>query len=135
MLQRARGPGLDQGALLRLLGELAWMPTAFLDARHVRWAAVDDARARATLAVGGRTVNATFTFGPDGLVTGMSGDRQRDVGGGRSVLTPFRGVCQDWREVDGLVLPFRMEAIWIVDGNACPYARFEVEQLELAPGG
>lgn len=134
-LQRARGPGLDQGALLRLLGELAWMPTAFLDARHVRWEAVDAASARATLAVGGRAVSATFTFGPDGLVAGVSADRARDVGGGRSVLTPFRGVIRDWREVDGLVVPFRMEASWIVDGKACPYARFEVERLELTPGG
>ena len=133
-LQRARGPALDQAALLRLLGELAWMPTAYLDRRYVRWEAVDATHARATLAVGRRAATATFEFGPDGLMTGMSGERERDVGRGRSVLTPFRGVSSDFRPVDGLLVPFRMEAIWIVDGKPFPYARFEVEQLDFEPG-
>jgi hypothetical protein len=133
-LQRARGAALDRGALLRLLGELAWMPTAYLDRRYVRWEAVDGDHARATLAVGGRAVTATFEFGADGLPAAISGDRERDVGG-KSVLTPFRGLCGDFRPVDGLLVPFRMEAVWIVDGKPFPYARFEVEQLELAPLG
>jgi hypothetical protein len=48
-----RGPELDQGALLRLLGEMAWFPTAFLDQRYVTWEAVDDRRATVVLRVGG----------------------------------------------------------------------------------
>ncbi|GEJ58524.1 DUF6544 family protein [Anaeromyxobacter diazotrophicus] len=128
-LQRARGAALDQGALLRLLGELAWMPTAFLDARHLRWEAIDADHARATLAVGGRAVTATFAFGPDGLMTGMSGERERDLGGGRSVKTPFHGASGDFRPVDGVLVPFHMEASWIIEGRPFPYARFEVEEV------
>ena len=102
---------------------------------HVHGAAPrSGSHARATLAVGRRAATATFEFGPDGLMTGMSGERERDVGRGRSVLTPFRGVSSDFRPVDGLLVPFRMEAIWIVDGKPFPYARFEVEQLDFEPG-
>lgn len=32
----SRGPQLDQGALVRLLGELTWVPTAFIDGRYVQ---------------------------------------------------------------------------------------------------
>jgi hypothetical protein len=48
-LADSRGPQLDQGALMRLLGEMTWLPTAFLDGRYVRWSAVDEHRASATL--------------------------------------------------------------------------------------
>ncbi|WP_248342387.1 DUF6544 family protein [Anaeromyxobacter paludicola] len=133
-LQDARGPTLDQGALLRLLGELVWLPTALRDARYVRWEPLDAASARATLGVGGRTVTATFHFGPDGLPARFTAERYRDVKG-EGVLTPFVGACADYREVDGLKVPFRMEAAWIVDGRERPYARFQVEQLELDPAG
>jgi hypothetical protein len=32
---------------VRLLAEIPWLPTSFLDSRYVRWVAVDDHRASA----------------------------------------------------------------------------------------
>jgi hypothetical protein len=128
----ARGPALDQGALLRLLGELTWMPTALADPRYVAWTALDDASARAALRVGGREVSATFHFGPDGLPVRFTAERYRDVGG-RSVLTPFSGELGDYREVEGILVPFRVTAIWHVDGKPLPYARWEIERVALDP--
>jgi hypothetical protein len=124
-----RGPELDQGALLRLLAELVWFPTAFLDARHVSWTPIDDASARATLRVAGREVSAVFRFGPDGLPSGASAERYRDVGG-EGVLTPWDGEYRDYREVDGLLVPFRSDVSWRVNGETKPYARWEFEQVE-----
>ncbi len=124
-----RGPELDQGALVRLLGELTWVPSALLDARHVRWSPVDERSARARLEVGGRVVEATFHFGDDGLPDRFDAERYREVGG-RGVLTPFTGHLGDYREVDGVRVPFRLEAAWSVDGQEQPYARWEVERLE-----
>lgn len=56
--------------------------------------------------------------------------RYRDVGNGRSQLTPFVGTYSDFRERDGLLVPFRIEAAWELDDEQFPYARFIVEQLE-----
>lgn len=131
----ARGAELDRAALVRLLGELAWMPTVLADARYVRWAPVDARRARATLAVGGREVSATFVFGPDGMPERFEAERWRDLGDGRGALTPFVGTLADFREVDGLRLPHRLEAAWIVDGKPAPYARWAVERIDLDPDG
>lgn len=125
-----RGPELDQGALVRLLGELAWIPSALLDARHVRWSPEDEHSARARLEVGGRAVEATFHFGADGLPDRFEAERYRDVDG-HGVLTPFTGHLGGYREVEGVRVPFRLEAAWNVDGQEQPYARWEVERLEL----
>src|SRR6185369_86058 len=126
----SRGPEQDQGALLRLLGEMVWFPTSFLDDRYVSWAAVDERRASATLRVGGREVAGVFEFGDDGLPAAFRADRYRDLGGGRSELTPFTGESADFRDEGGLLVPHRMTAVWHVGGQAIPYARFLVEQLE-----
>ena len=124
------GPQVDQGALLRLLGEMTWFPTAFLDDRYVRWDAIDDRRARATLGLNGRTVTGEFEFGEDDLPTKFSADRYRDLGGGQSVLTPFSGLSSDYREINGLLVPHQMIAHWHINGQAIPYVRFEVDRLE-----
>ena len=132
-LADARGPELDQGALLRLLGEMLWFPTAFLDQRYVTWAPLDERSATARLRVGGREVSGVYEFGEDGLPTAFRADRYRDLGGGRSALTPFTGESGDFRDEGGLLVPHRMTALWHVGEEAVPYARFLVERLEYDP--
>lgn len=129
-LADARGPEIDQGALLRLLAELLWLPTALLDERHIAWTPLDDRRAMATLTVGGRKASGVFEFGDDGLPAAFRAERYRDLGRGRSALTPFTGVSEDYRPVDGLLVPHRMTAVWDVEGRPIPYAQFLVERLE-----
>jgi hypothetical protein len=126
----AVGPELDQGALLRLLGELAWLPTAYLDERYIRWAAVDDRHATATLAVNGRQVTGLFEFGVDDFPLRFTANRFRDVGGGKSVLTPFVGECHDYRDIGGLIVPHQVIGSWVIDGTPMPYARFNITRIE-----
>ncbi len=124
------GPELDQGALLRLLAETMWFPTAFLDERFVTWAPIDERQASVTLRVGGREAAGVFAFGEDGLPRAFRADRYRDLGGGRSALTPFTGEPADFREEGGLLVPHLMTALWHVGGKPIPYVRFLVERLE-----
>jgi hypothetical protein len=123
------GPEMDQGALMRILGEMVWFPTAFADDRHVAWAAIDDRRARAALRVHGREVACLFEFGPDALPAWVFADRYRDVGG-KGVMTPWSGSMEAYREVDGLIVPHQLTAYWQVNGEPVAYARFTVERLE-----
>jgi len=123
-----RGPQIDQGALLRLLGEMVWVPTALFDARYLSWEAHDDTSARCTLRVGGREASGLFHFGPDGLVSRFTAERYRDDGT-HSALLPWLVTCGDSRPVDGLVVPFRCEVSWVVAGRPEPYARWEIERI------
>jgi hypothetical protein len=124
------GAEIDQAALLRLLGEMVWFPTALLADRHVIWTVVDDRRARAMLRVGGCEVTGVFEFGEDDLPVAVFGDRYRDLGGGASALTPWSGEFRDYRTVDELLVPHQVVAHWHVKEQRIPYARFQVERLE-----
>ena len=128
-IANSSGPQLDQGALLRLLGEMTWMPTAFLDRRYVRWSAIDDHRASATLSINGREVTGVFEFDADDLPTTFTAERYRDVGGGQSMVTPFIGRSSDYRLVSGVLVPFRVVGAWIIENEAIEYADFVVEEL------
>jgi hypothetical protein len=129
-LADSSGPELDQGALLRLLGEMPWFPSALFDPRYVSWEAIDERRARATLRLSGREVSGVFEFGADGLPARFTCERYRDLGGGKSELTPFLGESSDYRQVDGMLVPHRVVGSWYVGGRFQPYARFEVERVE-----
>lgn len=130
----SRGAEMDQGSLVRLLCEMPWFPTAFLDGRYVQWSPLDEHRARATLQVNGRSVTATFEFGTDDLPVTCSADRFFDSGG-QSVLTPWSGRFADFRAVDGLLVPHHVVAAWVINGSPSEYVRFDVERVVFDAGG
>jgi hypothetical protein len=130
-LADAAGPELDQSAMQRLLGELVWLPTALADARYLTWTEIDEHRVRATLRVNGLTVSGELELGDDDLPLVFRTERYRSVAAGKSVLTPFTGRFGDYRQVDGLWVPHRLEGSWQIDGKDLPFAEFRVEELEL----
>ncbi len=74
-------PDLSKSELLRWLAEAAWFPSALLPSQGVRWQAVGDDRALATVEHRGVRASLEFRFGPDGLpVSVFAYDRPRLVG-------------------------------------------------------
>lgn len=122
----ARGPAMDEGSLLRLLAEMAWFPTSLLDERYVTWSPIDDRSARATLRLRGREVSASFFFGDDGLLARIAAERPRDDG----TRAPWMGEYSDYREVDGLHVPFVASVSWVLDGVRTEYAHWVLESFE-----
>src|SRR5918998_36539 len=58
-----RGGGdVAEGELMRFFAEAAWYPTALLPSQGVRWEAVDDRSAYATLGEGDHTITMLFAF-------------------------------------------------------------------------
>lgn len=121
----AIGPHLDQGAALRLLAELVWLPTALFDSRFVAWEPIDDMHARASLRVAELEVSATFTFGDDGYPRSVSAERYDDTG----ALREWGGVYSDWREVDGLRVPFEAKVSWELERGTFTYAHWHMESF------
>ena len=63
------GPGdIAQGELMRFFAETAWYPTALLPSQGVRWEAVDDHSAKATLVDGTLSLTVLFSFKEAGLI-------------------------------------------------------------------
>ncbi|MGE3275016.1 MAG: DUF6544 family protein [Vicinamibacterales bacterium] len=123
-----RGPEMDQGAALRLLGEMIWFPSALADGGYVSWRAIDEANAEAALRLAGREVRGVFSFGADGLPVRFTADRYRDTPEGM-VLTPWHAEMRDFRAVDGVIVPWEVESVWdLPDGPFVPL-RFTVRSV------
>jgi hypothetical protein len=119
-------PDLRAGALQRYLAESVWFPTALLPESGVRWTAIDDRHARASLTQGATTVSLDFEFGDDGRILSAytAGRRRADSEHkGRYLTLPWGGRYRGYQEQDGMLVPLESEVYWVVDGREQPYYR------------
>lgn len=122
-------PEMAGGALLRYLAEGAWLPTALLPSAGVRWEAVDDSTARATLTDATTTVSMDVRFGPEGEIARIAAQRYRDVDG-KAVLTPWAGSFRAYTRIDGMMVPLESEVGWVLPDGWFPYFRARNVKLE-----
>jgi hypothetical protein len=127
----ATGPEIDQGTLLRFLGEIVWFPSAAL-APYLRWEPIDDASARATMTYRGVTASARFSFDDEGRMMRLSAQRYMADGTGAR-LRPWSVIATDWRVMDGVVVPTRGSAVWNLAEGDFDYYDWEVTALRYDP--
>jgi hypothetical protein len=135
VMEQPKTPELAQGELMRFFAEAAWYPTALLPGRGVRWEAVDDERAAATLTDGATSVKLVFRFDAQGLLTSVRSDgRYRDVDG-KPVATPWEGRFRDYAWRDGMRIPLEGEVRWLLPEGPQAYWRGRIRHVayEYAP--
>ena len=120
------GGGLNQGDLLRFLGEVQWFPAAAL-ADYIAWEQVDADSARATMTYGGITASMTFGFGADGRLLESTAIRYNDSRG-RNELWVNRNDSD--QEFGGRPVPSSGEARWEYDTGPYPYIRWRITTIE-----
>jgi len=124
----ARGPELDQGAMLRYLNETMWFPAAAVSP-YINWDTVDLNAARATMSYGGVTVSATFYFDDNGDLVNMVAQRYRDIGGQYSLDTWSTPVSA-YREFNGVRMPTEGRGVWNLSSGDLPYIKPRVTGIE-----
>lgn len=125
VVRASDSPMLRAGALQRYLAESVWLPTALLPGESVKWSAMDDSHARATLSDGEFLVALEFEFGANGeIVAVYSPGRERAAPDGRaSVTLPWGGRYRDYQTHCGMRVPSESEVYWVVEGREQPYYR------------
>ncbi len=110
----AHGGGeLARGEFMRWFAEAAWYPTALLPSRGVRWQAVDDASANASIVDGPITLTLLFRFNEAGLIASVRAE-SRGAGVGKDmVMLPWDCVYSDYQPQDGMLIPMTGEAAWM----------------------
>jgi len=122
---RKSGGGLNQGALLRYLGEIAWFPAAALSP-SITWVAVDHNSARATMSYQGVAATATFAFDGDGQVTSITAQRYNDAKGDLEAWTiPIRS----YREFNGIRIPVEGDGVWNYNSGDFAYIRWRITDI------
>jgi hypothetical protein len=124
----ASGPEVDQGELLRYLGEMVWFPTACLN-DFIRWHSVDSRSARATITTGGITASGVFHFNDRGEIVDLVAERYGDFGRGFELAT-WSPRVSEYREINGLRIPMRGEVAWKLKSGEFPYGRMEITEIE-----
>ncbi len=123
-LVEVRGTGEAAAAeLMRFLAEAAWYPTALLPGQGVRWDAVDDRSAVATLGDGSVCATLLFRFDEAHLVESVHAQARGRMVKGAFVPTPWQGRFWNHAERDGMRVPLDGEVAWLLPHGARPYWR------------
>jgi hypothetical protein len=120
------GGGLDQGALLRYLGETIWFPSGTLGP-YIEWDAIDSDSAKATMGYGGTVASAVFFIDAEGRPTGIKADRYNDS---RGRNLPWIAESTRYGEFGGNRMPVAGTGSWQLDGGTFTYIEWRVTDVE-----
>ena len=124
------GPGdIAQGELMRFFAETAWYPTALLPSQGVRWEAVDDHSAKATLVDGTLSLTVLFSFNEAGLIESVRVEARGATVGKTIVMMPWEARVSSYQERDGMRVPLTGEASWLPPQGRRPYWRGTIASL------
>jgi hypothetical protein len=110
----AHGGGeLARGEFMRWFAEAPWYPTALLPSQGVRWQAVDDASANATIVDGQLTLTLLFRFDEAGLIASVRAEARGAGVGKDMVMLPWDCSFSNYQPRDGMLIPMTGEAAWM----------------------
>jgi hypothetical protein len=126
---------IARGELMRWFAEVLWYPTALLPSQGVRWEAVDEHSANATVVDGPLSLTLLFRFNDAGLIASFRAAARGSMVGDQLVNAPWEGSWSDYRTVDGVHVPFTGEVAWMRPEGRKPYFAGTVTALsfEFAP--
>lgn len=127
----AKGSKIDQGSLLRYLGETVWFPAAALSS-YIDWEPIDDRSARATMRYGGVTGTAVFLFDAQGRFVRLTAERY--FGGEPDAkLEKWEVEASAWGRVSGYDLPIQGVVRWKLAQGDFDFYRWELTDIEYDP--
>ncbi len=119
------GKEVDQGELLRWLGEAVWYPTVLLPSENLKWVPIDDNSAKAILTDRNISVEGIFYFNEKGQMIQFKTKRYMDKS-----LENWTGYYRDYKEVGGMNIPFEVEVVWNLGSGDFSYAKFNITKIE-----
>lgn len=122
---QARGSEVDQGAFVRWVAEVPWFPQAFLNRQIFSWEDLGERRARLTARDGERLARFDCSFSADGLIERMTTNDRPFETAGSYARRPYSGTYTDWRDVNGMKLPFQGGATWHLPNGDFTYVTIE----------
>jgi hypothetical protein len=118
-----------EGELMRFFAEAAWYPTALLPSQGVRWEAVDDHSAYATLEEGDISITMLFAFNEEGLIDTVRAEARGRAVGDEVVPTPWQGRFWNYEERGGMRVPLDGEVTWLLAEGEKPYWRGHITEI------
>ena len=121
-----RGDKFNQGELLRWLGESVWFPTNLLPNKNLQWAYINHSSAKLTFTYNNLSVFYIVTFTDNGEIAQM--ETERFMGDGD--LEKWVGQLSNYQEINGVIIPTKIEALWRLKEGDFNYVNFNLEKIE-----
>ena len=109
----AEGPEVDQGEILRFLAEGVWFPSVFAN-DYIRWQAVDERSAKATIARGNLSASAIFYFNDKNQVEKITTKRYMEKDG-KFELEDWEIRILEYSAFNDVFIPKKSEVSWKLD--------------------
>jgi len=121
-----QGEEFNEGEFQRWLAESVWFPTNLLPSERLAWSAIDTQTAKLHFVYNELSVAFLVTFNSIGEITQMETNRFMEKG----KKEVWIGKMSDYKEIDGILVPTNIEAIWRLEKGDHSYAKFKVKKLE-----
>jgi hypothetical protein len=118
-----------EGELMRFFAEAAWYPTTLLPSQGVRWEALDDHSAYATLEEGDITIRMLFNFNEEGLIDTVRAEARGRAVGEEVIPTPWHGRFWNYKEREGMRVPLDGEVAWLLPEGEKPYWHGHITEI------
>ncbi|MFH1258203.1 MAG: DUF6544 family protein [Elusimicrobiota bacterium] len=126
VLGEAKGPEMDEASLMRYFNEMMWFPTEYLSDK-IKWETIDKNSAKATYTDGALSCQAALYINEQCQLVNFIAKRYNSD---RKKLFKWSTPISEYREVNGLRLPVKGEAIWHLDTGDFCYIKLEVTDIE-----
>lgn len=121
-----KGENFNQGELLRWLGESVWFPTNLLPSENLNWFPINDSSAKLTFNYKGLSVFYIVTFNNKNEIVQMETERYM----GDANLEKWVGKLADYKEINGVIIPTKIEALWRLKEGDFSYVNFNLDKIE-----
>lgn len=134
-LTSQNGPDIARDELMRYLAESVWYPTALLPSQGVRWTALDDHSAQATLVDGDISLTMLFSFDGADLIEAVRAEARGALIGGKVITMPWECRLSNYKERAGMRVPLTGEVAWLLPGGRAPYYYGTIQAIAYEYGG
>lgn len=125
-IAKKQGKGIDQGELLRWLGESVWFPTNLLPCERLKWLPIDDNSAKLVFNYQGISLFYIISFNEKNEIIQLETERYYD----NKHIKKWTGYCSNYREINGVKIPTIMRASWRLEEGDHNYVIFHLKDLE-----
>jgi hypothetical protein len=126
----AKGETIDQGSMLRYLGESTWFPS-FALSKYIKWEEIDSLNAKVFMSYGNISASALFHFTEEGDILSFEAERyyQREE---TSTLEKWLVTVDgnSFKEFQGIRVPFKYNITWKLETGDFHWLKLEVTDIK-----
>ena len=111
--------------MLRWLGESVWFPTNLLPSENLQWSRIDSTSAKLTFSYNNIEIFYIVSFNDKGEITQMTTERYMNED-----LETWVGKLMNYKEINSVIIPTEIEAIWKLEEGDYSYVRFNIKKIE-----